>query len=90
MCISPNEWETVTPYYFLARLDGMRKRDTQIYRSDMERTRWLAALILSPHGKKGRPIEPRKIITFPWEKQTTEEAVDFITKNKKIFDKLRL
>jgi len=90
MSITPSEWENITPYYFKCRLDGMRNKEMQVYRSEMERTRWLAALILSPHGKKGVPIDPKKLSQFSWEKTSPVDVVDFVTKNKHIYDKLRL
>jgi len=68
----------------------MRNESQQRYRSEMERTRWLAALILSPHAKKGQPINPQKLCQFSWEKVSTADVVNFVTENKKLFDKLRL
>ena len=34
-----------------------------------ERTRWLAALMLQPHAKKGATIQPSSLVSFPWEKE---------------------
>jgi hypothetical protein len=90
MNITPSEWENVTPYYFKSRLDGLRNKEMQIYRSEMERTRWLAAMILSPHAKKGTPIKPQNICVFSWEKTDPVNVVNFVTENKELFDKLRL
>lgn len=90
MNIVPSEWENITPYYFKCRLDGMRNKEIQIYRSEMERTRWLAAMILSPHAKKGMPIDPKKLSQFSWEKSDPIDVVNFVTENKELFDKLRL
>jgi len=44
--------------------------------------------MLSPHGKKGRPIKPKDLITFEWEKKDLN-VVEVVTKYKDIFDKLR-
>lgn len=90
MAITPSEWENVTPYYFRVRLEGMRKEAQQKYRAEMERTRWLAAMMLSPHAKKGKPIKPQSLCTFAWEKTNPVDVVNFVTENKKLFDKLRL
>lgn len=38
-------------------------------RSRWEQIRWLAAVMLAPHTKKGKSIKPRDLVTFPWEKE---------------------
>ena len=90
MSLTPSEWENVTPLYFRLRLEGMRNESQQLYRADMEKTRWLAAMILSPHAKKGKPIKPQNLCLFEWEKTNPVDVVNFVTENKKLFDKLRL
>lgn len=93
MGISPSEWELVTPYYFMMRLEGMREKETQFYQSEMERTRWMVCKLLVPHLKKGSSSDPRKLFPFAWDKKHVLEPVDlvnFVTKNKDKYDKLRL
>lgn len=34
-----------------------------------EQTRWLGAIILQPHMKKGKSIKPQDLVAFPWEKK---------------------
>lgn len=93
MNLTPSEYELVTPLYFRLRLEGMRNLAQQVYQADMERTRQLAAILISPHLKKGTSNSPTKIWPLPWDaknKMDPESLVDFVTKNKKIYDKLRL
>lgn len=66
----------------------MRNAQMQQFKNEWERTRWLAAVILSPNAKKGRPIKPKDLITFDWEKSDLN-IVEVVTKYKDIFDKLR-
>ena len=66
----------------------MRNAQTQQFRNDWERTRWLAAISLSPHAKKGKPIKPKDLIVFEWEKSDLN-IVEVVTKYKHLFDKLR-
>lgn len=66
----------------------MRNAQTQQFRNDWERTRWLAAILLSPHAKKGKPIKPKDLIKFEWDERELN-IVEVVTKYKDIFDKLR-
>lgn len=93
MGITPSEWELVTPYYFMMRVTGMRKKETQIYQSEMEKTRWMVCKLLTPNLKKSTSSDPKKLFPFSWDKVSVFEPVDlvnFVTKNKEIYDKLRL
>jgi hypothetical protein len=38
-------------------------------RISWEQTRWLGAIILQPHMKKGKSIKPTDLIAFPWDKK---------------------
>ena len=76
------------PEYFRIKLEGIREAQTQEFRNDWERTRWLATIILSPHAKKGKAIKPKDLIKFDWEKPELN-IVEIVTKYKHIFDKLR-
>lgn len=57
----------MTFYEFNMAMQGHAETQEQIEQMEWERTRWLAATMLAPHGKKGRPIQPRDLITFPWD-----------------------
>lgn len=76
------------PEYFRIKLEGTREAQTQEYRNEWERTRWLATIILSPHAKKGKGIKPADLIKFEWEKPQMN-VVEIVTKYKDVFDKLR-
>lgn len=65
----------------------MRSAQKQIYQSEWERTRWLAAVMLSPYSKQ--PINPQKLITFGWEKSEVLTIFEAVDKYKSIFDKLK-
>lgn len=47
---------------------GIEERE----KSEWERTRWLATIVVNPHVKKR--LTPKDLATFPWEKQ--ESAAD--------------
>jgi len=34
---------------------------------EWERVRWLACVLLTPHSKPGRTMQPRDLIRFPWD-----------------------
>ncbi len=76
------------PEYFRIKLEGIRYAQTQQFRNEWERTRWLATVILSPHAKKGKGVKPKDLITFEWEKPELN-VVEIVTKYKDVFDKLR-
>ena len=52
---------------FHLAMEGWNEAEEQRQQMEWERTRWLAATMLAPHGKKGRPIQPRDLIQFPWD-----------------------
>ena len=74
------------PYYWRARLDGMRQTQHQQFQNDWEMTRWMAATIMSPHLKK--PISPQKLMKFPWEQTDHDDIVAKVTRHSDIFAKL--
>jgi len=49
-------------------------------KTEWERTRWLACLLLQPHKKKNSSLKPTDLVRFDWEKK--EEKID-IEKRKK-------
>ena len=86
--MNPDDMAIYEPEYFRIKLDGLREAQTQDFRNEWERTRWLATIILSPHAKKGKGIKPKDLIEFEWEKPKLN-VVEIVTKYKDVFDKLR-
>jgi hypothetical protein len=86
--LTPDDMAMYQPEYFRIKLEGIREAQTQDYRNEWERTRWLATIILSPHAKKGKGIKPTDLIKFEWEKPELN-VVEIVTKYKDVFDKLR-
>lgn len=85
MSLTEEKFNELTPAYFMLRLKGMRAQQTQQYRNEWERTRWLALFMVMPHSK--RKLKPTDLIRFPWEKIAVN-VKDVIQANKAIFDKL--
>jgi hypothetical protein len=50
-------------------IDGFYELEQLRQQQEWERTRWLAAVMLSPHAKKGKTIKPTDLIKFDWEKK---------------------
>ena len=86
--MNPDDMAIYEPEYFRIKLEGLREAQTQDFRNEWERTRWLATIILSPHAKKGKGIKPKDLIEFEWEKPKLN-VVEIVTKYKDVFDKLR-
>lgn len=72
----------------MLRLKGMRAQQTQQYRNEWERTRWLAMFIVMPHSKK--KLKPTDLVKFPWEsvKTNSEAIIKHLIENKAELDKL--
>lgn len=85
---TPENLGDYKPEYFRIKLEGIRYAQTQQFRNEWERTRWLATVILSPHAKKGKGVKPKDLIVFEWEKPELN-VVEIVTKYKDVFDKLR-
>lgn len=85
---TPDDLGVYKPEYFRIKLEGIRYAQTQQFRNEWERTRWLATVILSPHAKKGKGVKPKDLIVFEWEKPELN-VVEIVTKYKDVFDKLR-
>jgi hypothetical protein len=88
MGIMPNDWELLSPEYFMIRLSGLRNAQTSIYRQEWERSRWTAFILLSPHIKKNAKMSPQNLITFPWESDQEESIAEFVAKRKDLYAKL--
>lgn len=53
------------------------QRDTD-FKSDWQRMRLLATIVIQPHLSKGHGITPEKLLPFPWDKQKTKTHRDNI------------
>jgi hypothetical protein len=80
-----NDFKRCSMRYFALRLVGMRNKQDRQYRNEWERTRWQTAVLLSPHSK--RPIDPKKLITFDWERKELT-IIEEVEKYRSIFEKL--
>lgn len=70
----------------MLRLNGLRAAQQQQYRNEWERTRWLALFVVMPYSK--RKMQPKDLITFPWEQKIAANVKQVIESNRAIFDKL--
>jgi len=64
----------------------MREAQTQSYRNQWEITRWAVATTMAPHLKK--PIEPKRLLTFPWEEPEFISIHEAVKLYSHVFDKL--
>jgi hypothetical protein len=67
--LGPSVFYDMTFEEFCAAAQGMHKQEEFRQQQDWERTRWLAAVNLSPHSKAGHKIKPTDLCIFPWEKK---------------------
>ena len=86
MLMSEREFLKCSPRYWRLRLDGMRQAQQQEYRNQWEITRWAVATTMAPHLKK--PIEPKRLLTFPWEQSDQISIHDAVKLYSHVFDKL--
>lgn len=63
-------WDS-TPRSFHHRITGFYELENQRNRQAWERTRWLAAILLQPHARKGKTIRPTDLLKFQDESTTT-------------------
>ena len=63
-----DEFYNMTPHNFINAQSGSRLLYEQNQQAEWERARWMACVIINPHLK--RSIDPKKITTFPWEKNS--------------------
>ena len=66
---SPSVFYDMTFEEFCAAATGMNKEEEMRQQQEWERARWMAALSLAPHSKKGQRIKPHDLCIFPWEKK---------------------
>lgn len=58
------------------------------YEIDWERIRWQTTQLLNVYTEKGKSLNPKDLIEFPWENPTKKETKRSLTNNDKtIFDK---
>jgi len=69
MRLSPSCFYDMELSEFLLAAEGFQDLQQYKQREHWERTRWLAAIVLQPHAKKGTRIKPTDIAKFPWEKK---------------------
>ena len=67
---SPSVFYGMTFLEFVAAAQGMNLQEELRQRQEWERARWIAALSLAPHAKKGQRIKPADLCIFPWEKKS--------------------
>ena len=66
---------------FCLAAQGMNEHENLLQQAEWERTRWLAAIVLMPHSKKGQKIKPQDIAIFPWEKKRKSKRDQQLLKN---------
>ena len=69
------------------------KSEQQQIQISWEQTRWIAAVLLQPHMKKGKRMKPTDLVKFPWEeskktKQTKEEIQHKIDYTLELYNKI--
>lgn len=55
-------------------IEQRAKAETDKNRDTWERARWLAAISLQPHAKKGATIKPTDLIKFDWDNEQKQTA----------------
>ena len=81
MRLSPTAFYDMTFMDFQLAAEGFFNLEERRQQSEWERMRWLGALLLSPHAKKGQSIKPQDIATFPWEKKPKHKGNNQLLKN---------
>lgn len=70
--LMPSEFWDLLPRQFFLMQKAYHKKVEQKTIESWEQTRWLAAVMMQPHMKKGARIKPTDIAKFPWEKNTNK------------------
>lgn len=71
---SPSVFYDMTFQEFCAAAQGMNRQEEVRQQQEWERTRWLATVILAPHGKPGQRLKPQDLCIFPWEKKKKKKG----------------
>ena len=79
--LNPSAFWDMTFVDFLLAAEGFFNLEERRQQSEWERARWLGALLLSPHAKKGQSIKPQDIATFPWEQKSKKVGSNQLLKN---------
>jgi hypothetical protein len=78
--LSPSAFWSMTFGEVSLALDANRESEEMRERMEWERTRWLGSMIMQPHLKKGRKLQPKDLMQFPWEKPKAK--ADKLTKEE--------
>ena len=70
----PKDFWDLTFHEFFCIQKGRNDRLEMSMRTEWERTRWLACVLLQPHTKKNSNLTPQKLVRFEWEKKV--EKID--------------
>lgn len=79
--LDPTSFYDMTFADFQLAAEGFYNLEERRQQTEWERTRWLGALLLSPHSKPGKSIKPHDIATFPWEKKSKSKGNNQLLKN---------
>lgn len=64
-------WDAL-PREFMNAYRGKLASEERQHRTTWEASRWVAAVLLGPHLKKGSKLNPTDLAKFPWEKTGKE------------------
>ena len=79
--LSPSSFYDMLFSDFLLAAQGFYDLEEQRQRSNWERHRWTATILLSPHSKKGQKIKPHDLCIFPWEKKPKSKGNNALLKS---------
>ena len=74
--MSEDEFWDMIPASFFLKMQGFYDFQKFLQNSQWDRTRTLASILLQPHLKKGRRIDPKKLIPLEWDKALNESKSD--------------
>lgn len=63
------EFENLTQRQFFNLLIGWNKKQTENFKNSWEQIRQLAFITVSPYVEKKQQLTPKKIMSFPWDRQ---------------------
>jgi hypothetical protein len=72
MGLSPSELYAMELREFSAAYEGWMHLRQMIMREDMERSRWEAAVIISPHITSRKPLA--EMLPLPWDKESKKDV----------------
>tara|TARA_R110002020_G_scaffold154529_8_gene334424 strand:- start:1320 stop:1625 length:306 start_codon:yes stop_codon:yes gene_type:complete len=91
--LKPSEFWDILPREFFLMQKAYYKKEQQKTQESWEQTRWIAAVLLQPHMKKGKRMKPTELVKFPWEenknkKQTKKEIQHEIDYTLELYKKI--